>query len=200
MPPFLKFPILRALLLVPLLASSIHAQPAPAAPGGDYLLVPGDVVHIQVFQEPDLDREVRISHDGEITLPLIGRVVVREYSLQQLEQELRTLYARDYLLNPQINATVVKFQVRSINVLGAVNAPQAVEYPPDKTLTLIDAISRAGGFNRLADRRRVRISRTGRDGQPANRVVDADQLLADSHAVPCPVQPDDVIFVPERVL
>ena len=200
MPPFLKFPLLRALLLLSLLAAPVRGEPVSASAGGDYLLVPGDIVHIQVFQEPDLEREVRISHDGEITLPLIGRVVVREYTLQQLEQELRTRYARDYLLNPQINATVLKFQVRSINVLGAVNAPQAVEYPPDRTLTLIDAISRAGGFNRLADRRRVRISRTGRDGQPAYRVVDADQLLVDSHAAPCPVQPDDVIFVPERVL
>ena len=196
----MNFPLLRALLLVLLLPGALRAESAAAAKGGDYLLVPGDIVHVQVFQEPDLDREVRVSHEGAITLPLIGRVVVHRRTLQQLEQELRELYAHDFLVRPQINATVVKFQIRTVNVLGAVNAPQAVEYPPDKTLNLIDAVSRAGGFSRLADRRRVRLTRTAEDGQVSNRVIDADQLLANDNATPCPVQADDVIYVPERVL
>ena len=195
----MTFPILRTILL-PLAALALSAAPLLAAKGGDYLLVPGDIIHVQVFQEADLDREVRVSHDGEITMPLIGRVVVFRHTLQELEQELSALYAHDYLVNPQINATVIKFQVRTVNVLGSVNAPPAVEYPPDNTLTLIDVISRAGGFSRMADRRRVRLTRTDANGQVTNRVINADQLLADNHSAPCTIQPDDVVFVPERAL
>jgi polysaccharide export outer membrane protein len=87
-----------------------------------------------------------------------------------------------------------------VNVLGAVNAPQAVEYPPEQRLTLLDAISRAGGFNRLADRRRVRLTRTLHDGRVENTVINADELMSGAVKDPLVLKKDDVIFVPERVL
>ncbi len=130
-------------LLVLLLPFWVAAAPVTSK---DYTLEPGDVVSVKVFQEPDLDRELRVSQEGDLYLPLIGRVEARGRSVAEVERVVREAYDRDYLVNPQINILVVKYQVSTVNVLGAVNSPQAVEYPPEQQLTLIDAVSRAGGF------------------------------------------------------
>lgn len=172
----------------------------PSKPLNDYQLQSGDVVHVQVFQEPDLDRELRVSQEGMLVLPLIGSVDVKGRSLAAVEQVVRGLYDKDYLVNPQVTMTVVKYQVRTVNVIGAVNTPQAVEYPPEQTLTILDAISRAGGFNRFADRKKVRLTRTYADGRTENFIINTDQLIAGSSAERWTLIKDDVVFVPESVL
>lgn len=182
------------LSLLPALAV---AAPASAK---DYTLEPGDVVGVKVFQEPDLDRELRVSQEGDLYFPLIGKIVVVGRTLAEVEQAVRDAYDRDYLVNPQVNIVVLKYQTRTVNVIGAVNQPQAVEYPPEQRLTILDAISRAGGFNRLADRRRVRLTRTMPDGRVQNLVINTDELMSGVAKEPMVLRKDDVVFVPERVL
>lgn len=174
-----------------------EANVVPRPVRRDYELQPGDVVRVQVFQEADLEREIRVSQEGEISLPLIGKVVVRGRTLAQIEQNVRDLYDRDYLVNPQVTIVVLKYQIRSVNVLGSVNAPQSVEYPPEQDLTLLDAISRAGGFNRYADRKRVRLTRTHPDGRVENFVINTDELMSGASAKSWVLQRDDILFVPE---
>ena len=178
-------------------------SPVPAAGASDiakdYTLEPGDVVSVKVFQEPDLDRELRVSQEGDLYLPLIGKVEAQGRTIAAVEQTVREAYDRDFLVNPQINIVVLKYQVRTVNVLGSVNQPQAVEYPPEQRLTILDAISRAGGFSRLADRRRVRLTRTLPGGRTENTTVNTDELMSGAKD-PLILQKDDVIFVPERVL
>ncbi len=169
-------------------------------PSKDYTLESGDVVGVKVFQEPDLDRELRVSQEGDLYFPLIGRVEVKGLTLAEVERAVREAYDRDFLVNPQINIVILKYQIRTVNVLGAVNAPQAVEYPPEQRLTMLDAISRAGGFNRLADRRRVRLTRALPDGRVENFVINTDELMSGVAKDPLVLRKDDVIFVPERVL
>lgn len=166
----------------------------------DYTLESGDVVGVKVFQEPDLDRELRVSQEGDLYFPLIGKVEAKGRTLAEVEQIVRDAYDRDYLVNPQVNIVVLKYQIRTVNILGAVNSPQAVEYPPEQRLTLLDAISRAGGFNRLADRRRVRLSRTLADGRVENLVINTDEMMSGVAKDPLVLRKDDVVFVPERVL
>lgn len=190
---------LPALFFLLLALLPVWSAAAPARPK-DYTLEPGDLVSVKVFQEPDLDRELRVSQEGDLYLPLIGRVGVTGRTLAEVEQVVREAYDRDYLVNPQINIVVLKYQVRTVNVLGAVNQPQAVEYPPEQRLTVLDAISRAGGFSRLADRRRVRVTRTQPDGQVENTVINADELMSGGNKEPMILHKDDVIFVPERML
>ena len=75
-------------------AAAIAAD-APSAGGrssNDYQLQPGDVVHVQVFQELDLERELRVSQDGLLTFPLIGNVDVKGKTLGAVEQVVRSLY------------------------------------------------------------------------------------------------------------
>jgi polysaccharide export outer membrane protein len=192
--------ICSAVVLLSAVWPAVAATPASSQASGDYLLQPGDVVHVQVFQEPDLERELRVSQDGQITLPMIGQIEVKSRTLSSVEKNVRELYDRDYLVNPQVNITVLTYQKRSVNVMGAVNMPQAIEYPPEQTLTILDAISRAGGFNRYADRKKVLLTRTFADGRTEKYTINADQLIAGTSSEHWVLIKDDVIFVPESVL
>jgi polysaccharide biosynthesis/export protein len=168
---------------------------------GDYVVQPGDVIRIQVFQEPDLDRELPVSNGGLITgVPLLGAVPVKGLTVAQVEADIARRYNADYLVDPQITITVLRYAEQRVKVLGAVNGPGLVLAPPAERLTLIDAIARAGDFNRLADRRHIRVTRTNADGETANFVVDFDALRAGEASAIVWLERDDIIFVPERRL
>ncbi len=192
--------LLRTLLLAGLALTALRAQ-EPTATAGDFLLQPQDLIKVQVFQEPDLLREVRISQEGTINLPLINQVDLRNKTLRQAEQLIRDLYDRDFLVNPQITLVVVEYAKRTVNVLGNVNLPGAVPFPQEQKLNLIDAITRAGGFNRLADRKRVKLTRTSTDGKSETFEINADQLMnKGASAEKWVLQVGDTVYVPERVL
>ncbi len=180
-------------------SSSAESSPPPTAES-DYLLRQGDVLQVKVFQHEDLTREVSVSREFAISLPLINSVDLRNKTVRQAEELIRAAYDRDYIVNPQVTVLLVKYAERSVNVLGMVNQPQAVPFPPEKGLTLMQAISRAGGFNRLADRKRITITRTDKEGQTQTFTVNADRLLNSSSDNSWPLQVDDVIYVPEGIL
>jgi polysaccharide export outer membrane protein len=190
--------------LVPTFALSIVvsslATSTKAGTSIEYLLTTGDILRIQVFQEPDLDREVRVSHDGSVTLPLIGKVTAAGLNTETLETEISKKYGDGILVSPQITVNVIKYKSRVVNVLGSLNAPQAIEYPAGEKMTLLEILSRAGGFNRLADRRKVRITRSLPSGKSSTQVIDVENLLSSTDTTTIYLEPDDIVFVPERVL
>jgi len=165
----------------------------------DYIIQPGDLLEVQIFQEDDLTREVRVTQGNSITMPLIGAVNVAGLTPKKAQDLIRELYNRDYLVNPQVNVGVTEYAPRSVNVLGAVNKPGAIMFPQEEGLTLVDAIARAGSFNRYADRRKVKLSRTDDDGRTLTEVIDVDELMESGTNDSWPLRRDDVIFVPERI-
>lgn len=166
----------------------------------DYVLQPSDLIRVLVFQEPDLQRDVRLTQEGSVSLPLIGTIELQGKSVHQAEDIIRQLYDRDYLVNPQISITVVEYAQRTAQVLGAVNSPGAIAFPPEQKMGLLEAIARAGGFSRLAERRRVRLTRTLADGKSENYTINADELIQGNSNEPWLLVKGDVIFVPERLL
>ena len=171
------------------------------APGKlDYVLQPSDLIRIQVFQEEDLSREVRISQECSVNLPLIGSVDLTGKTARQAEDTIRGLYERDYLVHPQVNLIVVEYVPRNVFVLGAVGSPGVVLFPREQGLTLLDAISRAGSFNRLADKKHVTLKRTNTDGKSDTFTINAEDLAKGDTTETWPLQPNDVITVPERIL
>jgi polysaccharide export outer membrane protein len=188
------------LVLFPAQAEEQKPSAVPAAAVLDYLLQPSDLLDVQIFQEENLKRSVRVSQEYSITLPLIGKVDVKGKSLRQAEDLIRELYARDYLVNPQINVVVIEYAKRSVNVIGQVNQPGAVLFPQEQGLTLLDAVSRAGGFSRLANRTQVKLTRTNADGKSDTYVIDADDLIKGRSSNIWPLLVNDIVFVPERIL
>ena len=186
------------LLSTPALAGKKEVKPTSQL--ATYKLRPMDLIKIQVFQEAELDRELRVSQDHTIVVPLIGVVEVRDLTVRDAEALITELYQRDYLVNPQLNITVTEYSQRNINVLGAVNIPGSILIPPEKNLTLLDAIARSGGFSRLANRNKVSLTRTKADGQTVNIIINADQLVSGDTTNRSTIQDGDIIFVPERIL
>jgi polysaccharide export outer membrane protein len=185
-------------LLLPL--SSQTQRPLPAAAAMDYVLQPSDLLNVQVFQEENLKRDVRVSQEYSITLPLIGTVDLKGKSLRQAEDLIRDLYNRDFLVNPQVNVVVIEYAKRTVNVIGSVNQPGAVLFPQEQGLTLLDAISRAGGFNRFANRKEVKLTRTNADGKTDTYIINVDDLIKGRSSNNWPLLVNDIIFVSENIL
>jgi polysaccharide biosynthesis/export protein len=196
---FITSALLLCSLLQALSASTQQEQPLPSK-ALDYVLQPSDLLNVQVFQEENLKRDVRVSQEYSITLPLIGKVDVKDKTLRQAEELIRQLYDRDYLVNPQVNVVVVEYSKRSVNVIGQVNQPGAVLFPQEQGLTLLDALARAGGFSRLANRTTVKLTRTNTDGKIETYVVNVDDLIKGDSSNAWQLLANDIVFVPERIL
>jgi len=166
----------------------------------DYVLQPGDLLRVEVFQEEDLVKEVRISQEFTITLPLIGTLNLRGKTLRQTMELVRGLYDKDYLVNPQVNIAVKEYTKRTVDVQGQVGKPGAVEFPPEEGLTLYQAIARAGGFTRLADRKRVILTRKTAEGESETFTINVNEIIEGVKKEEWRLQKDDSIFVPERIL
>lgn len=196
-----KIPLLfLALLVLPLSLFAQGQRPLPAAAAMDYVLQPSDLLNVQVFQEENLRRDVRVSQEHSITLPLIGKVDLKGKSLRQAEDLIRELYDRDYLVNPQVNVVVIEYAKRTVNVIGSVNQPGAVLFPQEQGLTLLDAVARAGGFSRLANRAQVKLTRTNADGRTDTYIINANDLIQGNSSNSWQLLANDMIFVPERIL
>lgn len=190
----------QAAILIVLLLGPAGAVLSAEGVSDNYKLQPMDLIRFQVFQEPDMDREVRVSRSHTITLPLIGTVDLKGKSMREAEQIVTGLYRRDYLVNPQVNMTIVEYAPRLVNVLGAVNSPGSVPIPPEGTLTVLEAITRSGGFARIANRTKIVVTRTEADGSSQNYQLDGDQLVRGAIDSRWQLQPGDVIFIPESIL
>ena len=165
----------------------------------DYVLQPQDLIRVQVFQEEELNREVRLSQESSVNLPLIGNVDLKGKTARQAEEKIRAAYDRDYLVNPQVNLFVLEYAKRYVNVLGAVGSSGVVIFPPEEGLTLIQAITRAGGFSRIADKKHVTLKRTNDDGKTETSIINADDIVKGRTDDSWPLQPNDTISVPEII-
>ncbi|MEN9663284.1 MAG: hypothetical protein RL324_2233 [Verrucomicrobiota bacterium] len=193
----LSFFLLSLIALASLAHAADSSSRAPA-PKSDYVLQPSDLLRIEVFQEESLKREVRISQEYGISLPLIGQINLKGRTLREAQSLIRDLYNKDYLVNPQVTVTVIDYSKRFVNVIGQVNQAGVVEFPPEQGLTLLEAITRAGGFNRLANKKTVTLTRTV-DGKTDKSTVNTDDIVAG--VIPdIPLTKDDVINVPEKLL
>ena len=164
---------------------------------GDYVLQPQDLIRVQIFQEEELNREVRLSQESSVNLPLVGTVDLKGKTAREAEELIRARYDRDFLVNPQVNLFVIEYAKRYVNVLGAVGNSGPVIFPPEEGLTLIEAITRAGGFARIADKKHVSVKRTNADGKTETSIVNADDIMKGRTDESWPLQPSDTIFVPE---
>jgi polysaccharide export outer membrane protein len=136
--------------------TSTTALASADARGGDYRISPYDAVQISVFQVQDLNKTVEVAADGNITLPLIGKVPVAGKTTQEAEANIAERLRKKYLQSPQVSVVVAKFGQR-VTVSGAVKSPQVL--PVDSQLTLTEAVARAGGLGDTANSNRVHIAR-----------------------------------------
>jgi len=167
--------------------------------GANYVLQPLDVVLVKIFQHPDLEQEARISGEGSITLPLIGKIKVAGMTVQDATRMITDLYNRDYLVNPQVSVLLLSYTERRAYVHGQVNKPGPVVIPPEETMTLTQVISAAGSQTRLASDR-IQVTRTDQNGRKRVITVYFDDILENPDAKDIVIEDGDSIFVFERII
>lgn len=176
-------------------------SPVPASMA-DYRLGAEDLLEIALFNVPEsgagiISRraEVRVTQEGMITLPLLGDIPVAGLTPSALEQALRRRYD-EYLYNPQVGVQVKEYRSQRISILGAVRTPGIFQLTSPKTLA--DLLAMAGGINERAGNQ-VHIYRQESEGRQTY-VVDLLALASNPGLVNMPVQPGDVINVPQTGL
>lgn len=162
-----------------------------------YKLQPTDVLNITVHGQPDLTTKTRVSSDGYISFPLLGKVKTVGLTAQELEDTLKALLEKDYLVNAQVLVFIEEYHLRQVSVVGEVVKPGKFDMPLEKDMTIMEAIAMAEGFTKDAYIKRIKIVRK-ENGQEKNIIVDARDITVkgqkDKDIV---LQPDDVIVVPE---
>jgi protein involved in polysaccharide export with SLBB domain len=181
------WPLLCIICLVGLIAT------AYAEKNSDYRLSSNDLLEINVYDEKDLSKTVRVAPDGTISFPLLGNVLVSGLTPSQVEQKITSLLAEDYLVNPQVNVLVKEFA--QIFVMGQVKAPGA--YQLKDGMTVIGAIAMAGGFTDLASSNNVRIVRIIEGREQIYTVPIGSMLQGTDRSKDISLQPNDTILVPE---
>ena len=168
--------------------------------GENYILKPSDVIQINVYKEPDLDKSVRIEADGTVTLALVNKIKVSDLTVSEAQDLITQLYNRDYLVDPQISVLVSSFSPKLIHILGSVNRPGVVEMPPDRALTLTEAIANANGVSRLGNPKSITIKRVGTDGKTQQFEVNFNKILMNANAKDIVLEEGDTIWIPERII
>jgi polysaccharide export outer membrane protein len=133
-------------------------SPAPTVIEEDYRVAPLDVLHISVFQVPDLSGDFPVDLTGTITLPLLGNVKAVDMTTSQLNQKLAQMLGAKYLQHPDVNVVVKSSSTRVVTVDGAVRS--AGQFPVTGPLTLVQVVALAHGTDESANPHRVAVFRT----------------------------------------
>ncbi len=184
-------------LLVTILAlfiGSIWPQMSNAQePQNEYVIGPTDILEIQVWREPNFSRTVPVRPDGKITLPLLDDVRAAGLTPLQLKNKLEKALQK-FINNPKVSVLVQEINSKKVYVLGQVNTPG--EYPLKHNMTVMQALSLAGGLAEWADASHIVIIRN-ENGKQKRIKFDYKKVLKgkdlDKNIL---LEPGDTIVVP----
>ncbi len=114
----------------------------------DYRIGEGDVLRISVYQQPDLEKIVRVSNEGRIVLPLIGTVAAKGETVAGISAKITRRLADGYLVNPHVSVYIQEFRSQKVTILGEVSQPGLYEI--SGKISFLELVSKAGGFTSLA--------------------------------------------------
>jgi polysaccharide export outer membrane protein len=164
-----------------------------AADSEQYLIRQGDTLSISVWGDETLSHELRVLPDGSISFPLAGRVKVAGSNLSDVEQII-TKNLTKYIPDPVVTVIVTATAGSKVYVLGKVERPGPI--PLTGPMTVLQALSTAGGFNRFADQDAIKILRRTTEGYKI-LPVDYDNLLQGKDLnTNYELSADDTILVP----
>ncbi len=164
----------------------------------------GDKVTVKIYPEDQYIKgaTMEVSSEGTITLPLLGRINLQGLALLEAEKKITEILAKDYLVNPIV---VVEAEDRiiekkekvkvSLSILGQVQKPGPYTFPPTGKMTLLELISKAGGFTDVANAKNIKIIRKKNDKTTAIR-ANAESIIGGKDP-DIDLEPDDVVHVGE---
>lgn len=167
---------------------AVAAEPAaPTSVAADYIIGPGDIVRVTVFQNPDLTQETRVSESGTITYPLLGQVKVGGLSARRAEMAIADgLKQGNFVRSPQVTVLVTQIRGNQASVLGQVNRPG--RYPIEVAgMRLSQVLAAAGGITSMGSDVVVLTSTV--NGRSVSTSVDIATLFSGSKGADSVVDP-----------
>jgi polysaccharide export outer membrane protein len=190
----------------PLEERELYLEARPASPdvplaeafdspqGSDYRIGRQDLLEIRVFDVEELNQTVRVSDDGSITMPLLGRLMVGGLTKTELERKIAALLEERYVRDPQVTIFVKEYESKRVAVSGAVKKPGTYEMLGRKTL--LEMLSMAGGLDSDLGHEII-IFRRVEDGTTRRIPLDLERLVyAADPSLNLAVEPGDIIYVP----
>ena len=158
-----------------------------------YTIGPSDVLNIYVWKEPELTQDVTVMSDGRITFPLIGEIMAQGETVSALRDKI-TEQIRAYVTAPEVTVILKESHSRRIYTIGKLNEPGP--YPLEADMTVLQALSTAGGFAEWADTKNILIIR--RTGQREKQIrFNYESFIAGKKVEENIVlEPNDTIVVP----
>jgi polysaccharide biosynthesis/export protein VpsN len=157
---------------------------------------PGDVFSMEIVGEKELPREYQVASDGSVDIPYLQAVHVSGLEPQEIARLVRKLLIEKQILSdPSVVVQVKEYNSRRITVLGQVTKPGT--FPYTTGLTLIQAISQAGGLSAIANLNKVNLTRRVSGG--SRTVVISIGSIMEGRSPDIQLQSGDRIFVHERI-
>ncbi|MEW5743075.1 MAG: polysaccharide biosynthesis/export family protein [Myxococcota bacterium] len=169
---------------------------APDAGVNANTLAANDLLEVRVYQEVDLSGVYRVSPDGHLNFPLCGKVMVGGMTAGEAADAITACLKKDFLRRPQVSVLVKEFNSKKVFVFGEVQKPGAYSF--EEGMTIIHAVSQAGGFTKTASKNAVNVTRVV-EGQEVKVPVKVEDIVI-GRDKNFPLQPGDIIFVPESFL
>ena len=170
--------------------------PANAAgvPSDSYIIGAEDTLSVYVWKEPEMSKTVPVRPDGMISLPLTGEVKALGLTPVQLQDVLAEAMKK-YISDPQVTVVVEKIASLSFNIVGEVQKPGY--FPLTRRMTVLDAVSLAGGFKDFAKSKKVYVLRTTADGKEVRLPFNYKQVIkGENPQQNIELHPGDTIVVP----
>ena len=167
------------------------AKPATGDP--NYIIGPQDVIDVNVWKEPDLTRAVPVRPDGKISMPLLNDVQAAGLTPMQLTAQI-TAGLRKFISEPQVTVVVTQINSQRIYILGEVN--RAGAYPLVPGMTVLEALSSAGGFTMFANMKKIYLMRTVNGKQEKYPFNYNNVIHGKATEENIPVRAGDTIVVP----
>lgn len=124
----------------------------------DYRIGANDLLSVKVLGIEGLQRDVRVNNAGEVSLPLVGKLMVGGKTVEDVQAQVEDAYRARYLQDPQVSVLVTERARERVTVEGAVASPGI--YPIATQLSLIQAIALAKGPTTVADQKDIFVYRT----------------------------------------
>jgi polysaccharide export outer membrane protein len=166
----------------------------------DYLIGVDDQLQVTVWHNPDLSVSVPVRPDGKVTVPLVGDIAAGGRTTDQVSAEIQQKL-QQYIRDPQVAVILIALRsheyLSRVRVTGAVRVPISIPYR--QGMTVLDAVLAAGGTTEFAAPGRTELYRHDQAGSTKAYAVELDKILQQGDlANNYPVQPGDVITVPQR--
>jgi polysaccharide export outer membrane protein len=164
-------------------------------PVADSALGVGDTFDVRVFGEADLSGTHRVGADGTITFPLAGVIKVEGLEPQGAAKKIAERLADGILRNPQVSVLLKEQTSKKVVVMGQVSKPGTYPYTP--AMTILEAITQAGGFTPISAKNDTTITRLTLGNKNTTKIPVGD--ISEGKAKNVYVRPGDIVSVPERI-